>query len=122
MNEMKIILGLMVMVLGNVALMVAQTIDADVRLISKQKIFAEGTQNACHASTLVETTPGAFMAAWFAGSREGANDVKIWNSTYKKGHWSTPHEIIGGVDSIGNPLPCWNPVLFKTRKHSLFLF
>ena len=46
-----------------------------IKIISVTNIFQEGTYEACHASTIVELTWGIFMAAWFAGSYEGENDV-----------------------------------------------
>jgi alpha-L-fucosidase len=76
----------------------------------------------CHASTIVELNHGGFMAAWFAGSYEGANDVGIWTSTFYKNKWSGPIQVAIGKDSTGKQLPCWNPVLFKTKNNSLILF
>lgn len=85
-------------------------------------IFPLGSLGSCHASTIVELEPGTFMAAWFAGSHEGANDVGIWSSTYQNNKWTTPVELAVGRDSSGKELPCWNPVLFKTKNNSLILF
>ena len=34
----------------------------------------------CHASTIVETAPGKFIAAWFGGTRERHPDVCIYVS------------------------------------------
>lgn len=96
--------------------------DPGIKVISAKNIFQAGTFEACHASTIVEVIPGIFMAAWFAGSHEGANDVGIWCSTFSENTWSKPFEIVKGFDSLGNQLPCWNPVLFKTRNNTLILF
>jgi len=93
-----------------------------VKLISDTVIFPQGTFEACHASTIVETTPGIFVAAWFAGSREGAKNVGIWLSTFQGNKRSKPFEVAVGKDSTGNQVPCWNPVLFKTKSNTLILF
>jgi alpha-L-fucosidase len=94
----------------------------NIKLISDTTIFPIGELGSCHASTIVEISPGSYMAAWFAGSNEGANDVGIWISSTKNNQWTEPFEIVKGKDSLGNQLPCWNPVLFKTKSNSLFLF
>lgn len=96
--------------------------DSQVKCISKSPIFKEGTFESCHASTIAETRPGNFVSAWFAGSYEGASDVGIWISFFENHNWSAPVEVAKGEDSLGNPLPCWNPVLFKSRKDRLYLF
>ena len=90
--------------------------------VSDSTIFPSGTFESCHSSTIVETEPGNFVAAWFAGSYEGANDVGIWISHFKDNAWSSPIEIVIGKDSLGKQLPCWNPVLFKTFENKLLLF
>jgi len=93
-----------------------------IKVISDTTIFQQGTFEACHASTIVETVPGTFMAAWFAGSHEGANDVGIWISILNNNKWGKPVEVAKGLDSLCQQLPCWNPVLFKTKENNLFLF
>ncbi len=98
------------------------TKSAGVAVIIDTTIFPNGTFKACHASTIVELSPGKFMVAWFAGSNEGANDVGIWTSVLNDKKWSTPFEVTKGIDSTGKQLPCWNPVLFKAGNNKLFLF
>ncbi len=93
-----------------------------VTVILDTTIFQQGTFGACHASTIAELTPGTFIAAWFAGKHEGANNVGIWLSTFKNNKWNKPVEVAVGRDSLGKELPCWNPVLFKTKNNSLILF
>jgi alpha-L-fucosidase len=92
------------------------------KLIYTSDIFPNDKFDACHASTIVELNNGLLMAAWFAGSYEGANDVGIWISFFKVNIWTQPILIAVGRDSIGQQLPCWNPVLFKTSNDEIILF
>jgi predicted neuraminidase len=72
-----------------------------------------------HASTIIETSTG-LVAAWFGGTREGANDVGIWVSR-KRRTWSTPVRVATGlVDRKRNAT--WNPVLFETTPGEITLF
>ncbi len=80
-------------------------------------IFEKAPFASCHASTLVETEPNRFLAAWFGGRDEGAADVKIWSSRFDSKKWSAPAVI---AEEPG--FPCWNPVLFKSKSGTLFLF
>lgn len=100
----------------------AQSLNYAAEVWTEMKIFPDGTFPACHASTIVETNPGEFMAAWFAGSHEGANDVGIWISRLEKNKWSAPLQIAVEKDSAGRQVPCWNPVLFNTKENVLYLF
>ena len=80
-------------------------------------IFEKAPFASCHASTIVETQRGKFLAAWFGGTDEGAADVKIWTSRYDGTAWSRPERA---AEEPG--YPCWNPVLFLDRDRTLFLF
>lgn len=70
-----------------------------------------------HASTIVELHGGETMAAWFGGTREGANDVAIWGARRVSGRWEPPRELVREANT-----PCWNPVLFHTRGGRLWLY
>lgn len=61
----------------------------------------------CHASTILKQRDGTLIAAWFGGTREGADDVAIWCSVRKDGVWSVPKKVSTEPD-----VPHWNPVLF----------
>jgi predicted neuraminidase len=74
-------------------------------------IFQDAPFQSCHASTLVETTPGKLLAAWFGGRAEGARDVKIWGADFDGKEWSRPRTL---AEEAGQP--CWNPVLFFAGK------
>jgi predicted neuraminidase len=76
-----------------------------------------GTQRNNHASTVVELKDGDVIAAWFAGSREGAPDVKIMGARLHDGQWSTP-VVLASADGVA----CWNPALFHTHDGRLWLY
>ena len=76
----------------------------------------------CHASTIVETSPGKLVAAWFGGTRERAPDVGIWVAHFSDGRWQPAVEVANGVQPSGPRLPTWNPVLFQAPHGPLELF
>src|SRR5438874_6072149 len=80
-------------------------------------IFEKAPFASCHASTIAEVEPGKFLAAWFGGQKEGANDVRIWMARFDGKKWSEP-EIAAEEPGV----PCWNPVLFLSKQKTLFLF
>ncbi|MBF4493149.1 exo-alpha-sialidase [Flavobacterium sp. MR2016-29] len=75
-----------------------------------------------HAATLVELAPNKIMAAWFGGKYEGAKDVGIYYSNYENQKWSAPKNLVLPLVKEGDTLPCWNPVLFKSKSQNLYLF
>jgi len=76
-----------------------------------------GTQRDNHASTLVELKGGDVMAAWFAGTKEGAPDVAIYGAWLHDGAWSAVKEL-----ARADKVACWNPVLFHTKDGRLWLY
>ena len=77
----------------------------------------------CHASTIVETTPGQLVAAWFGGTKERNPDVGIWVSRQEGGKWLPAVEVANGVPADGSKrLPTWNPVLLQPKQGPLVLF
>lgn len=76
----------------------------------------------CHASTIVETTPGSLVAAWFGGTRESHQDVGIWLTRFEGGRWLDAAEVADGVQADGSRFPTWNPVLFYPPGGPLLLF
>jgi predicted neuraminidase len=90
--------------------------------ISKTEfVFETAPFASAHASTIVETADG-LVAAWFAGTREGASDVGIWLSRHVRGTWTPPIEVATGAQPDGGRHPCWNPVLFAAPDNVLMLF
>jgi alpha-L-rhamnosidase len=75
----------------------------------------------CHAST-VAASSNIIVAAWFGGTEEKNNDVGIWVSRKIEEKWSSPTEVVNGVQDDGTRFPCWNPVLFQPHNGSLVLF
>ena len=76
----------------------------------------------CHASTIVEASPGRLVAAWFGGTREGAADVSIWVARHDGTRWLPAKAVADGRQEDGTRHPTWNPVLFKPAAGPLFLF
>lgn len=90
------------------------------KILSSEKefIFEKGQYfPSCHASTLLLLPNGDVLAAWFAGSREGADDVDIWMARRSGGKWSAPQVVASEQD-----LPHWNPVLFRTASGTIQLY
>lgn len=76
----------------------------------------------CHASTIVEASPGHLVAAWFGGTREGAPDVGIWLARHDGTRWLAAVEVADGKQPDGTRHPTWNPVLFAPPEGPLVLF
>lgn len=85
-------------------------------------VYEEAPFPSCHASTIEETSNGTIVAAWFGGKHEKNPDVGIWFSRKESTGWTTPREIVNGVQSDTLRYPCWNPVLFQPRTGSLQLY
>ncbi len=71
----------------------------------------------CHASSLVQAADGTLLSAFFAGTREKADDVGIWLSRFVEGDW-TPVERVAKVNETAH----WNPVLFRPEGDRIYLF
>lgn len=85
-----------------------------------EKVFLFGDDPGfaqCHASTLIHLKNGEFIAAWFGGTEEGADDVGIWMTKGRPGQWKKPFEVA----KIRNE-PHWNSVLFQSPSGKIFLF
>jgi predicted neuraminidase len=76
----------------------------------------------CHASTLVETTAGTRVAAWFGGTKERHPDTGIWVSRREGKAWQPAVEVANGSGAEGGRQPSWNPVLFQAPGGPLMLY
>ena len=76
----------------------------------KSLIFPANSQEfqICHASNICKMKNGELIAAWFAGEREGSDDVAIWYALTEGGIWGAPQMLAHDMDE-----PHWNPVLFQ---------
>jgi predicted neuraminidase len=103
----------------------AATSDATVR--TSEFIYEQASFPQCHASTVVETTAGTLIAAFFGGAHEKHPEVGIWLSRHQNGRWSPPVEVANGIQHFrsGREIvrhPTWNPVLFQPKAGPLMLF
>jgi len=81
-----------------------------------------------HSASLVESANGDLIAVWFGGSREGAGDVRIYQSRLKQGsrQWSDEVAILdrreagAGLNRYIKKLG--NPVLGRASDDRLWLF
>src|SRR6185295_4924489 len=93
----------------------------DAAIVTAEFVFETAPFASAHASTIVETRDG-LVAAWFGGTREGADDVGIWLSRHVGKTWTPPVEVATGAQPDGARHPCWNPVLFTMPDGALSLF
>lgn len=70
----------------------------------------------CHASTLLVLPNDEVIVAYFAGTKEGENDVGIWLSRQTSGRWLAPIKIIDNPNTAH-----WNPVL-HFESETIWLF
>lgn len=79
---------------------------AVLREYKREFIFSEAPFASCHASTILPLGEERAFAAWFGGSREGADDVQIWGAARSADGWSAPRPLTREPE-----IPHWNPVL-----------
>jgi len=90
-------------------------------LVLKEYVYKPGPFPSCHASTIVETSQGELLAAFFGGTYEGHPDCCIWLSRRGAEGWSEPVLVADGMtDSV--KVACYNPVLFQIPGEDLLLF
>lgn len=90
------------------------------KVIKKEFIFEEGAYfKQCHASTIEQSSDGNLLASWFGGSHEGGKDVVIWGARSDGKTWSSPEIWADGKVNDSLRYPCWNPVLFRSKKEKI---
>jgi len=58
-----------------------------------------------HCATVAVLSDSALLAAWYAGSREGVNDVAILSAAWRGEGWSEPRVIVQiPGHSVGQPV------------------
>lgn len=81
---------------------------------------------AAHSATLVRLDNGEVLAFWFAGSREGARDVRIFSSRLKGDNWTSPEPILSVQQAMTDELrlvrKLGNPVAVLDASGRLHLF
>lgn len=106
-------------VVSGCAFAAAPTLPAIVR---SEFIYDADAYPSCHASTIVETSAGELVAAWFGGSGESRPDVCIYGSRREGERWTHGELVADGIQENGERFACWNPVLFQPRSGPLLLF
>lgn len=89
-------------------------------IVREEFVFTKAPTPSVHASTIAATKSG-LVVAWFGGRVEGANDVGIWVSRYRRGAWTSPARVVSCTEGRRRN-PCWNPVLFETAPGQLTLY
>jgi alpha-L-fucosidase len=99
-----------------------QMITAQPELISQELVMRRPPFKASHASTLTELADGSVAVAWFGGPVESDPQVCIWFSKHDNNGWTEPVQVADGIQNADTRYACWNPVLFTSRDHTVYLF
>ena len=80
---MKLLLSLLLLSLVGSSALADHPAIVSSRFINENAPYPE-----CHASTIVETSPGNLVAAWFGGTKERNPDVCIFVAKFENGRWT----------------------------------
>ncbi len=83
----------------------------------RELIFTEKPTEDCHASTVLPLENGNVVAAWFAGTKEKADDVNILTSVRTEDGWGAPVKVTADENTAH-----WNPVLFELPDGRIALY
>jgi predicted neuraminidase len=81
---------------------------------------------SAHSASVDSLGNNQLIATWFAGSHEGAPDVKIWQSFYQNDTWTMAKAVVD-KELIANSLKVLvrkvgNPVVYRSYDGTLYLF
>jgi len=92
-------------------------------ILLEEFVYTKADFPQSHSATILELEDGELLCAFFGGTHERHPDVEIKLSRKKPGgNWTAPLSIADGIQSAGDRLPTWNPVLFRNRKGEVMLF
>ena len=93
-------------------------------IVTNEFLYEKAAFPQAHSATIVETTAGDLVSAFFGGTREGAPDVCIYTCRKDKGSntWTAPALAADGVLSPTLRKACYNPVLYQMQNGPLYLF
>ena len=93
-------------------------------IVTNQFLYEKADFPQAHSATIVETTAGDLVSAFFGGTREGAPDVCIYTCRKDKGSdsWTAPTLAADGILSPTLRKACYNPVLYQMPNGPLYLF
>jgi len=104
-----------------IALAYAQEPGIALSIESEQNISTLSTPGGPgHAATIVQTSSGAVLAAWWSGP-ERASETDIWMSRFSNGTWSAPYRVFDG-EEVARDYTCENCMLFHPKNGQLMLF
>lgn len=81
---------------------------------------------AAHSSSFTMLANDDLLAFWFAGTKEGQPDVKIWHSTYHNGKWDMATSLVDpqmiAKANHRYVIKVGNPVIYRAANGVLHLF
>lgn len=92
-------------------------------VIKEEFLTPERKKFDCHTTSIIETSPGKFLAVWKGGPGKGFcnhdmyKKVGVWMSLSDGKSWSKPEKIVRSPKSV-----CWNPVLCRLPSGEILLF
>lgn len=102
------------------------TLESNTILFESFIIPQESNIPSAHSSSFTNLPNGDIIAFWFAGTKEGNPDVKIWSSTFHNHQWSMAKPVVDStMVSTSNHryvVKIGNPVIYRAENGVLHLF